>query len=227
LPWRVLQKTRDMVISTGSRKSSFYPVNYRGYGLGLFTSDYNGKQIYWHTGGAAGMVSNVCFVPEEKLGIAILTNNDNQNFFENLRYQILDAYLDVPYINRSKATLPSFNEEMKKQTAEVAAWRKEVISNKDKKVTVTDYVGTYNNELYGNISITAASANTLKIKFLLHPDLEATLSPMNGNDWLLEYNNIEFGIFKTKFTLQGNKVKSIAIKVNDFVEYGLYTFNKK
>jgi CubicO group peptidase (beta-lactamase class C family) len=227
LPWRVLQKTRDMVISTGSRKSSFYPVNYRGYGLGLFTSDYNGKQIYWHTGGAAGMVSNVCFVPEEKLGIAILTNNDNQNFFENLRYQILDAYLDVPYINRSKATLPSFNEEMKKQTAEVAAWRKEVISNKDKKVTVTDYVGTYNNELYGNISITAASANTLKIKFLLHSDLEATLSPMNGNDWLLEYNNIEFGIFKTKFTLQGNRVKSIAIKVNDFVEYGLYTFNKK
>ena len=58
-------------------------------------------RFIWHTGGAGGMVSNVCFVPEEKLGIAILTNNDNQEFFEDLRYQILDAYLGVPYINRS------------------------------------------------------------------------------------------------------------------------------
>ena len=61
---------------------------------------------YWHTGGAGGMVSNVCFVPEEKLGIAILTNNDNQEFYEDLRYQILDAYLGVPYINRSEQDLP-------------------------------------------------------------------------------------------------------------------------
>jgi CubicO group peptidase (beta-lactamase class C family) len=227
LPWRVLQKTRDMVISTGSRKSSLYPVNYRGYGLGLFTSDYNGKQIYWHTGGAAGMVSNVCFVPEEKLGIAILTNNDNQNFFENLRYQILDAYLNVPYVNRSKASLPDFNEEMKKQVEEVAAWRKEVEANSNKAVNTANYIGTYSNELYGNITVSKSSSNTLNVKFLLHPTLEATLSPMNGDNWLIEYNNIEYGIFKTKFTLQANKVKSLSIKANDFVEYGTYTFTKK
>jgi CubicO group peptidase (beta-lactamase class C family) len=227
LPWRVLQRTRDMVISTGSRKSSLYPINYRGYGLGLFTSDYNGKQIYWHTGGAAGMVSNVCFVPEEKLGIAILTNNDNQNFFENLRYQILDAYLNVEYVNRSKASLPDFNDEMKKQVDEVAAWRKEVEANSNKAVNTANYAGTYNNELYGNITVSKASGNKLNVKFLLHPTLEATLSPMNGDDWFIEYNNIEYGIFKTKFTLQANKVKSLAIKANDFVEYGTYTFTKK
>ena len=79
-----------------------------GYGLGLFMQDYAGRQIYWHTGGAGGMVSNVCFVPEEKLGIAILTNNDNQDFYEDLRYQILDAYLGVPYVNRSQQDLPGF-----------------------------------------------------------------------------------------------------------------------
>lgn len=82
LPWSALQKTRDVNIITGSRKSSLFPVHFRGYGLGLFASDYNGRQMYWHTGGAGGMVSNVCFVPEENLGIAILTNNDNQNFLK-------------------------------------------------------------------------------------------------------------------------------------------------
>ncbi len=93
IPFPVLLKTRDVQIATGSRKSSAFPVHFRGYGLGLFASDYNGRAIYWHTGGAGGMVSNVCFVPEEKLGIAILTNNDNQHFFEALRYQVLDTYL--------------------------------------------------------------------------------------------------------------------------------------
>jgi hypothetical protein len=78
--------------------------------LGVFSSDYNGRQIYYHTGGAGGMVSNVCFVPEEKLGIAILTNNDNQNFFELLKYQILDAYLGVPFVNRSEQQLKGFRD---------------------------------------------------------------------------------------------------------------------
>ena len=88
-------------ILTGSRQSHVYPVHFRAYGLGLFMADYAGKQVYWHTGGAFGMVTNVCFVPEEKLGITILTNNDNQSFFEALRYQILDAYLGVKYTDRS------------------------------------------------------------------------------------------------------------------------------
>jgi CubicO group peptidase (beta-lactamase class C family) len=70
-----------------SRKSSVVPTHIIGYGLGLLVGDYNGRQVYWHTGGAAGMVSNVCFVPEERLGIAILTNNDNQNFYGALRAQ--------------------------------------------------------------------------------------------------------------------------------------------
>ncbi len=86
ISWEALQKTR--IANTWVKKCRNLPdmpTHFEGYGLGLFMSDYAGRQIYWHTGGAGGMVSNVCFVPEEKLGIAILTNNDNQEFFEELR----------------------------------------------------------------------------------------------------------------------------------------------
>jgi CubicO group peptidase (beta-lactamase class C family) len=86
ISWETIQKTRTANTWIRSVKSNKYPTHFEGYGLGLFMSDYAGRQIYWHTGGAGGMVSNVCFVPEEKLGIAILTNNDNQEFFEDLRY---------------------------------------------------------------------------------------------------------------------------------------------
>ena len=233
MPWAVLQKTRDVNIITSSRKSSLYPIHFRGYGLGLNVADYNGRQVYWHTGGAAGMVSNVCFVPEEKLGIAILTNNDNQNFFECLRYQILDAYLGVPYVNRSLQQLSGFNKGMNDQLAEIDGWKKtmeDVMNGSDsvsKAGVKYKYAGTYSNQLYGTITITKSNDYGYKIKFNSHKELEATLKSMGGaEDWLLEYNNIEYGIYKIKFKIQNNKVISVDIKMNDFVESDPYTFIK-
>jgi CubicO group peptidase (beta-lactamase class C family) len=129
LPWEVLRNTRDANILTGSRKSTVYPTHFRAYGLGVYTTDYAGKQVYWHTGGAFGMVTNVCFVPEENLGITILTNNDNQSFFEALRYQILDAYLQVPYTDRSAFLYSFFKNGMKDEASALDAMKKRWIKS--------------------------------------------------------------------------------------------------
>jgi CubicO group peptidase (beta-lactamase class C family) len=106
LPFEVLLKTRDVNITTGSRKSTLLPVHFRGYGLGLNAADYNGRAIYWHTGGAAGMVSNVCFVPEERLGIAILRITITKIFSKHCatRYWILTwVFLMLTAANNSSA----------------------------------------------------------------------------------------------------------------------------
>lgn len=225
LPFSVLLKTRDVQIVTGSRRSAVFPVHFRGYGLGLFASDYNGRALYWHTGGAGGMVSNVCFVPEEKLGIAILTNNDNQGFFEALRYQVLDAYLGVPYVNRSLQQLGGFRASMKAQLQEIAGWKARVKGNKPP-LPLSAYTGTFTNNLNGDITITT-SGSGLRINFATKPDLWATLDYLDNGEWLLQYNNIEYGIFTTRFGISGNMVKSITTKQNEFVEYDPYVFIKK
>jgi CubicO group peptidase (beta-lactamase class C family) len=225
LPWSTIQKTRDVQIITNSRKSSVYPMHFRGYGLGLNVADYNGKQVYWHTGGAGGMVSNVCFIPEENLGIAILTNNDNQNFFEILRYQVIDAYLDVPYVNRSRQQLASFNKEMKDQVENISLWKKRVKGNKPA-LPLSSYTGVYSNNLYGDISITA-ERNGLHVHFGIKPDLNARLDYLDNGEWLMQYNNIEYGVHIIKFDIASSKVRSITTKQNEFVEYDPYTFIKK
>jgi CubicO group peptidase (beta-lactamase class C family) len=225
MPFAVLQRTRDVNIITGSRKSSIYPIHFRGYGLGVFAADYNGRQIYWHTGGAGGMVSNVCFVPEDRLGIAILTNNDNQNFFEALRYQVLDAYLGVPWKNRSEQQWAFFAQGMDEQVKEIAAWRSR-IGKASPALPLTAYAGTYTNQLYGSIDITQ-SDNQLKVRFNTHPSLSATLTYMDKDEWLLEYNNIEYGIYAVKFKQEGKKIASVDIRANEFVEFDAYTFVKK
>ena len=224
LPFVVLQKTRDMVTPLSSRKSSLFPVHLRGYGLGLNMSDYNGRQIYWHTGGAGGMVSNVCFVPEERLGIAILTNNDNQSLFEALRYQILDAYLDVPYVNRSRQMLSGFTADMQKQLKEISDWKARVKGNPPS-LPLSAYTGRYTHPLYGEINI-EQTGNKLLVRFQQHQHLTATLEHMDNNDWLMEYNNIEYGIFSTRFTIENNKVQSVTIKFNEYVEFDPYEFKK-
>ncbi|RYY85313.1 MAG: serine hydrolase [Chitinophagaceae bacterium] len=224
IPWSVLQKTRDANIVVGSRRSGAFPTHFRTYGLGLFATDYNGRQLYWHTGGAGGMVSNVCFVPEERLGIAILTNNDNQNFFEALRYQILDAYLGVSYVNRSQQFLPGFRREMATQVQEIDAWKARVKGAKPA-LALSEYAGTYQNPLYGNMRI-RISGDSLIIRFLNHEDLEASLRYMDKGEWLMTYNNIEYGIFAIRFDEIKGKVRSVTTRQNEYAEQDPYVFIK-
>jgi hypothetical protein len=200
-------------------------VHIRGYGLGVFSSDYNGRQIYYHTGGAGGMVSNVCFVPEEKLGIAILTNNDNQNFFEALRYQVLDAYLEVPYVNRSEQQLSGFRKGENEQQNQIADWKKRIKGN-NPSLPMAAFTGRYSNQLYGQIAISQREKRLI-IEFQSHPKLIGTLDYMDKDEWLLQFNNIEFGVFAIHFDIVDGKVISVPIKVNDFIEFDPYIFEKQ
>jgi len=225
LPWKVLQRTRDISTAISSRGSSTVPTHFTGYGLGVFETDYSGKQVFYHTGGAFGFVTNTCFVPEEKLGITILTNQDNQEFFELLRYQILDAYLGVPYKNRSLNALPKFNTTEKETLKKIEGWKAR-IKGLSPAIAAASYAGTYENELYGTITITADHKD-LTIKFNSHANLTATLQYMDTDEWLMTYSNIAYGIFPIKFKIENNKVVSADIKANDFVEYDSYNFIKK
>jgi len=225
IPASAVMMTRDMNSIVSSRPSSMLPMHFRGYGLGVFEGDYNGKQIFWHTGGAAGMVSNVCFVPEEKLGIAILTNNDNQSFFEALRYQLLNAYLGGDYHNFSELFLSGFRSGMKEQLAEIDSMKSRAANGKPD-LPLGEYAGTYNNQLYGSLSITPADGK-LHVRFNTHAHLTATLSPMDHGEWLLAYENIEYGIFPVKFTVEGKSVRSLLVRMNDFVEMDPYMFTRQ
>jgi len=225
LPWRVIQKTRDINILTGSRKSPYYPTHFEGYGLGVYSADYSGRQVYWHTGGAFGHVTNVCFVPEEKLGITILTNNDNQSFFEALRYQLLDAYLGVAYTDRSKFLWDFYVPAKKAVDDSLAAMQARVDKKDVPPFKLEDYTGTYYNTVYGKITITKNN-DGLICRFQRHPELIGNMDYMDNNEFRLTYSNIGYGIFPAKFSLKNSKPFSVQIQMNDFVESDAYLFVK-
>lgn len=222
IPWPVLQATRNMNTIVSSRGAG--PTHFVGYGLGLFMKDYHGKVVYYHSGGAAGMISEVSFIPEIGLGLAILTNNDNHGFLGPLESQIIDAYLGLPYTDQSAQALPRFRQAMKMQLEEIAVWEKRASAAKAP-ANLTVYTGAYENELYGRMNI-SASDNKLHLSFATHPNLTATMQYMGNEDWLLKWDNIEYGIFDTQFQFKNGKVKSVLIKENEFVEMDPYRFTK-
>jgi hypothetical protein len=80
--------------------------------------------------------------------------------------------------------------------------------------------------MYGTITLTAKGRQLL-IDFSTHPALKATLDYLGGNEWLLQYGNIGYGIFKTGFTLEAGKPMALRIKANDYVELDAYEFIKE
>ncbi len=223
IAWPVLQKTREANTLIGIRGNGL--THFTAYGLGVFIKDYNGKILYEHTGGADGFVTNVCFMPEEKLGITILTNNDNQQFFELLRYQILQSYLGLPFTDLSNRSLPLFNRNRQQELGHINTAKARVKGNRPS-LPLNAYAGNYENQLFGEITI-ATYKNDLKIIFPHNKGLTASLQYMDNDQWLLTYSNPAFGIFPLTFKTEGNKVISTDVKVNDFLEYDPYTFTKK
>ena len=138
---------------------------------------------------------------------------------------MLDAYLGVPYRNRSKLALKGFNDEMQKILKEISDWKARVKGDAPA-LPLQAYAGTYTNELYGTITISVREKG-LTLKFNSHENLSATLDYMDNGEWLMQYNNIEYGIFSVKFKINNNKVVSIETKQNEFVEIDPYVFMKK
>ena len=79
------QRSREMwsaqtILPTRERSGDMGKLapKFASYALGWGLQDYQGRKLVGHTGGVAGFVSRVMLVPEENLGIVILTNAEEE-----------------------------------------------------------------------------------------------------------------------------------------------------
>ena len=101
-------------------RSRFYSSNFSAYGLGWFVNDANGFKIVTHTGGLSGMVTQVILVPSLKLGIIVLTNQEQNSAYNAISLTILDSYLGVASTDRV-AELRTLRDERVAKAAREAA----------------------------------------------------------------------------------------------------------
>ena len=68
-------------------------MSFNGYALGFNIRDYRGRKMVTHTGGLPGYLSRVTMLPEIKLGVVVLTNQESGNAFTVLTNRIVDHFL--------------------------------------------------------------------------------------------------------------------------------------
>jgi hypothetical protein len=127
--------------------------NFAAYGLGWGLRDYHGRKLVAHTGGVSGFVSRVMLVPEENLGVVILTNAEEDGAFDSVLFHILDHYLALQptdwiaaFKARDEAGQKAADEVIKKQNAGRAADSKPSLP-------LEKYAGVYTDPWYGPITI--------------------------------------------------------------------------
>jgi hypothetical protein len=196
------------------------------YGLGWFLEEYSGRKIVSHTGGVNGFVTSVTLIPEEKLGIIVLTNTDQNAFYEALKWEIMDAYLGNVYRNYSKVYLNITNAQHVGRAKTDKQFRDSVALQLKPALALKEYTGNYFNDVYGNMSVVMEN-NELRMKFSHHPHMYAKLESLGGNRFYATFSDPEFDKAVFPFTVENGKVKSVTVKVADFIEYNPYEFEKR
>jgi CubicO group peptidase (beta-lactamase class C family) len=75
------------------------------YGLGWFVTAFRGRPIVFHGGGLNGQRSAVGLLPEEGVGVVVLSNMHNTEIALALMFQVFDLFLDTAPRNWSGAYL--------------------------------------------------------------------------------------------------------------------------
>ena len=125
-----------------------------GYGLGWILRDYKNRKLVGHSGGVAGFVTRVMLVPEENLGVVILTNAEEGSAFESVLWHIIDNYLGGPTMDYITAFKSGDDKEKKDADETMKKAQQARAADSKPSLPLGKYVGDYSDPWYGKISIT-------------------------------------------------------------------------
>jgi CubicO group peptidase (beta-lactamase class C family) len=127
--------------------------NFADYALGWMVRDYHGRKLVGHTGGVGGFVSRVMLVPEENLGVVVLTNAEEDGAFDSILYHVLDHYFNLPPTDWIAAykSVRDMDEKDAAETIKKAEGARAADSKPS--LPLEKYAATYNDAWYGPITI--------------------------------------------------------------------------
>ncbi|MCP5061535.1 MAG: serine hydrolase [Ignavibacteriae bacterium] len=203
-------------------------THFAAAGLGWFLYDYTGRKVITHGGGLIGFISKITFVPEDNLGVIVLTNDDTR-VSGAIVNKVLDLFMndkDIDYIDKAFVRQTKRNERLEKSKFKRDSLRMEGTSPSLK---LEKYAGIYTDKMYGNAEITFDNGN---LSLTLLPSKELFVSKMEF--WHLNTFRIKFadeflpeGFVTFNFETSGN-ISGFKIELPnpDFHFYNL-DFKKK
>lgn len=168
-----------------------YDTNFYGYGMGWFLSDVKGHKQIQHTGGLIGTVTQFTLIPDLKLGIIVLTNQQSGAAFNTITNTVKDSYLGVAdrnwlktYGDRMSKVEAIYDKEKKEAFSKSEAFKKE----KNLQPKAEQFVGKYNDIWFGDVEI-SSEGNGYRILCKNSPRLKGELLPFSNNSFIIKWDD--------------------------------------
>jgi len=160
-------------------------THFRSCGLGWMLADYRGRQTVGHGGGYDGMYSQVLMVPEERLGVVVLTNSMT-GLPQALCMTIVDQFLGGPTQDWLSEGLKRDRDGRREFAARIAAAVKSKATDTRPSHPLEAYTGAWRCPLYGDASIVEENGR-LVLRLLPNPELIAELEHLHYDTFVIRW----------------------------------------
>jgi len=175
------------IIPVGKNK---YNSHFSAYGLGWQLTDLRGSKQVMHTGGLEGMVTQVTLLPELKLGIVVLTNQEVGAAFSAISNTIKDSYLNIQpedWVVKLDTLLAKSGKEDEALTAKLNAEIEKAIAS-GIQPELKQYAGNYADNWLGKVAITELNGK-LWFQAERSPKLNGPMSFYKGNTFVVKWTS--------------------------------------
>jgi hypothetical protein len=131
----------------------FPQARFLSYGLGWFLHDHAGRKVVQHGGNIDGMSALVAMIPEEKLGVVVLTNMNGSNLTGAIAYKVFDWYLKAPDRDWSAELLKAIKEFQAQGRAAQKKVEEARVKGTQPSLALDKYAGTYKDDMYGEAKV--------------------------------------------------------------------------
>ena len=139
-----------------AQPGNIYAARFYGTGLGWQVLDYRGRKVIRHGGGWGAWVA---MIPEEKLGVIVLSNLDLNGLVGMLMYDVFDAYLVGPELAWDRAKWETWlriegpGYAYRPRDEAKAKLEKARVPNTKPSLPLEKYAGAYDSKLYGRLVV--------------------------------------------------------------------------
>lgn len=148
--------TPQMVLRLEGVQEKLNPdTRFMTYGLGWFLQDYKGRKVVQHGGNIDGMSALVAMIPEEELGLVILTNMNGTPLPTALMYKVFDHFIQWQGTPRdwSAELLKAYKANLAIAAGAEKKKESERVKGTSPALELKKYAATYNSEMYGDVKI--------------------------------------------------------------------------
>lgn len=162
--------------------------HFAAYGLGWSLKDYRGRKIVSHGGALTGMVSTVVMIPEERLGIVVLTNQEESGAYSSIVYHILDHYFGLPATDWTAAYSSAREESMRRAADQEKKQAEARAANTHPSLDLAKYAGEYKDAWYGNAEIRVENGK-LVLRMAHTPSMVADLEHWHYDTFVARFRD--------------------------------------